>query len=840
MKEVQFSVGAKAARLIGRENIADVDGALVELIKNAYDADASCVLVKFYIPFPDIPNKVKISLLTDILSDDDLRKVMNYYDGNSGEVKRKKELTQKQQDELKDILFSYNHIVIADNGCGMPAEVVSSTWMYIGTSDKESNYVSEKGRVKTGAKGIGRFALDKLSKKSLMLTKAAENPVVRWCMDWEQFATARLIDEVKAEITTVETPYEVLVRKVFKDSDEIIKEHDWSKGTMIVLSPIREAWSKRLFQKVNTNLNSINPIGSADQFDVVIMNEYYPDYAYRTEKVAIDEDDFDYRIKVEYDGQEEMTVKLFRNEVDLAQKRITVEKYGQTAVKKVDEFWEREKFQKNEYKKEDYHKEISRVIKVQSALPEDELDKIKGVGPFKAEMYFLRNTNSSGYDIMKRVSARKRKKLLTHFSGIKIYRDDFKVRPYGDEGALYDWLGLGSRAQKSPAAPSHPSGSWRVEPYQMIGFVKIGRETNPRLEDMANREGIALTDTYYIFVSLLQKVIEEFEYDRQYIYREYAKWIKEIEDELSDFSERVKQEAMRRANKEKNERENSDRKKTSEETGNEKEKFTEEEMFGTVQRLIEESEKDLNSKQILQILGSSGVILNTFFHEFNAINTQFHIQASQIRSRINYILQGKEYTGLSAYNPYTRLDVLERNDKMTAAFLDVVMDGLKKESLAKQEISMSKLIADILRKWQLILEDKHIKINPTIFEENNINDFMSFAVVDMYIILNNFLLNSAWFLEQSHNPNREVSFELIEEENNLVLLMENNGPVLAEKFRNNPDKIFEIGETSKGEKGTGLGLWVVKETVERNNGNIGVVDRQDGFGLKISFKREER
>ena len=283
MKEVQFSVGAKAARLIGRENIADVDGALVELIKNAYDADASCVLVKFYIPFPDIPNKVKISLLTDNLSDDDLRKVMNYYDGNSGEVKRKKELTQKQQDELKDILFSYNHIVIADNGCGMPAEVVSSTWMYIGTSDKESNYVSEKGRVKTGAKGIGRFALDKLSKKSLMLTKAPENPVVRWRMDWEQFATARLIDEVKAEITTVETPYEVLVRKVFKDSDEIIKEHDWSKGTMIVLSPIREAWSKRLFQKVNTNLNSINPIGSADQFDIVIMNEYYPDYAYRTE-----------------------------------------------------------------------------------------------------------------------------------------------------------------------------------------------------------------------------------------------------------------------------------------------------------------------------------------------------------------------------------------------------------------------------------------------------------------------------------------------------------------------------------------------------------------------------
>ena len=54
MKKVQFSVAAKAARLIGRENIADVDGALIELIKNAYDADASCVLVKMDIPFPEI------------------------------------------------------------------------------------------------------------------------------------------------------------------------------------------------------------------------------------------------------------------------------------------------------------------------------------------------------------------------------------------------------------------------------------------------------------------------------------------------------------------------------------------------------------------------------------------------------------------------------------------------------------------------------------------------------------------------------------------------------------------------------------------------------------------
>lgn len=836
MQQIEFQVSAKTARLIGRENIADVDGALIELIKNSYDADATCVYVDFFMPFPDIPDRTARGVFSEYLSENELLFVQSCYEEEKGEWRKKRNLSNEDQDRLRKILFSYNRIIVADNGSGMTLDIVKDAWMYIGTSNKEHNSVSEKGRIKTGAKGIGRFALDKLSIQSYMYTKErTASEVLSWNMDWNQFEKAELIGDVKADLGFRNIQYREIVEKVLGEENPILLGHDWSTGTMIVLAPIREAWSSRLFKKVNANLKSINPIGSADRFEVIVKNHFSPEYDYRTEEVSIDEEDYDYRIKAEYDGQEYLSIWLLRNEVNLSKRYITVEKYGMVEKRPVEEFWCREKFQKTGYHKEDYGKEICFTRNVQDILPTDGLEKIQKVGPFTAEMYFLRNANNE-HEIMKTVAIRKRKKLLSQFSGVKLYRDNFKVRPYGDEGAMYDWIGMSERAQKSSISVANQSTAWRVQPYQMIGLVKIGRESNPYLEDMANREGIALTDTYYIFVGLLQECLKEFEYDRQYIYREYAKWIDSIEADMADYTKKIQEEAVRRAMSFNGGSGTSKQWKPAD--TKQQHKFSEEEMYDTVYKMMSESERELNSKQIQQILSSSGIMLNTFFHEFNAINTQFHVEASQIRSRINYILRGREYEGLAAYNPYHRIDSLEKNDMVTAAFLDVIMDGLKKENLKVQENSLKKMIGEILSKWTILLGEKHILLRPIVEEE--IEDKLPIALVDMYIILNNFILNSAWFLEQEHNHSREISFRLKEEADGLHLFMENNGPGLVEKYRDNPDKIFELGETSKEGKGTGLGLWVVKETVERNDGTISVMEKQEGFGLEIVWRKRRQ
>ena len=63
MKELSFRVAAKTARLFGRENVSNAEGAISELVKNTYDADATMCLVCFIPRFKSAPETLKSSRL---------------------------------------------------------------------------------------------------------------------------------------------------------------------------------------------------------------------------------------------------------------------------------------------------------------------------------------------------------------------------------------------------------------------------------------------------------------------------------------------------------------------------------------------------------------------------------------------------------------------------------------------------------------------------------------------------------------------------------------------------------------------------------------------------------
>ena len=241
MAKIQFKISAKAARLIGRENITGVDGAIIELVKNAYDADAECVYLQYNIKYPYLAQSFDYELITSDLSQDELLLFMQLYNVNDGmfekvtkeeyigqhilEFESEEKVSEEYsllENSVQHILFKRNEIVLIDNGCGMTKEIVENSWMRIGTSYKETNYVSDKGRIKTGAKGIGRFALDKLSTESLMYTKSDNSKLVKWNIDWEQFSNSKLLNEIDAELTeSNESFFEVVKGLVGEHFDKI-------------------------------------------------------------------------------------------------------------------------------------------------------------------------------------------------------------------------------------------------------------------------------------------------------------------------------------------------------------------------------------------------------------------------------------------------------------------------------------------------------------------------------------------------------------------------------------------------------------------------------------------
>jgi hypothetical protein len=107
----------------------------------------------------------------------------------------------------------------------------------------------------------------------------------------------------------------------------------------------------------------------------------------------------------------------------------------------------------------------------------DEDDTFNNIGIFNFTFYFLKrqsNSNDAKKFFNRNFMANNRKDWLNKFGGIKLVRDNFRVRPYGEtKNVAFDWLGLGSRKSQSPASVAKKEGGYRVEPDNVAGAINI-------------------------------------------------------------------------------------------------------------------------------------------------------------------------------------------------------------------------------------------------------------------------------------------------------------------------------------------------------------------------------
>ena len=261
-KKLRFNVSAYTAKLIGRENVSNLEGAILELVKNTYDADATkCIL---------------------------------YYD--------------KKNDSL----------YIMDNGTGMTEEIIKKHWMTIGNSSKTNEFISKRGRVQTGAKGIGRFALDRTGDTCVMYTKNQNsNDIIQWKVDWRDFDNKENLTDITAEIDYINGN---LYEKVNgnKYLNEMLRKYFKDTGTIFKITNLREEWNSDLIKNIIKNLATLIPPDIENEFAIYFFYEEQKE----KEALIISEniDAYDYKIQFSIKDNGKTIIKLDRNEFDFKDK----------------------------------------------------------------------------------------------------------------------------------------------------------------------------------------------------------------------------------------------------------------------------------------------------------------------------------------------------------------------------------------------------------------------------------------------------------------------------------------------------------------------------------------
>lgn len=854
---IPFKVSARTARLIGRENVASSKGAIIELVKNAYDADSKVCIVyfdnKFSTLLPEI-DETHYRRLTELgISDESLEEIYSK-DENEEKYLLRTELPEDKRNIFKNAISKFSALYIIDFGEGMTQNIIRDHWMTIGTDNKANDVFTKQGRVKSGAKGIGRFALDKLGGKCEMTTifnpapeihnadtdtdgNPTNNTGYNWIVNWEDFeGDFKTIDKVGAILTglqTVSIKEEVLKRIPETDLNKIESEKEFKYGTILKITELRDNWEEFFVEQVFSDLEVLVPPKEAGGFEIFVFSSLTPNKF--GEVLGSVCDDFDYKLVATADENQNVKIRIYRNE------------YNVELIPNA--FFDRPAMQKENYRKSDFLKgyweketTFSELLKGFKEIDED--NTFNNIGLFNFSFYFLKRQSNSidakkffNRDFM----SNNRKDWLNKFGGIKLVRDNFRVRPYGEvKNVAFDWLGLGNRKSTNPAGIAKPDGGYKVEPENVAGAINISRLTNVDFEDKSSREGLQESKTFQIFTLLITKIISEFEEDRAYIAREMAAY-----DDLIYGPERDRQKAEKlkdailaksRAKKESsanNSTENNNQNEQESESDKEKEILASE-----LDRKEEEIEKLKEEQKVLRGLASSGIVLASFSHDLSKLNDVLASRTDKLKELMLEKISEDEYLEIKdSKNPYKQLERIRKQDIKLQNWLNFSLGATRKDKRKRKQLFLKPYFENLKSDWNTVLEDRGIFLDIAEIEELDLRVFE----IDIDSIFNNILINSIdAFIISKEERERIVKIRVSSNSKEIVIDYHDSGPGLSSDITE-PEKIFEPLFTTKRnkqtgeEEGTGLGMWLVKSIVEENDGKAILLYPEIGFGLKITF-----
>ena len=466
----RFDINAAVVFRLGEELITDVVQALVELVKNSYDADATWV-------------KVTID-------------------------------TRGRNKSGRNYADAIGVILVEDDGHGMDGSTIQRGWLTIANSpkreDKAAGRLTSRGRTPIGDKGLGRLGSQRLAHNVEIATRPRADPTTEHyiAFSWEDFRDTTKLGEVPLK----------LERTVVSEKNQ---------GTTLILSDLREpeTWQGEAnLRTLQRELSAmISPFQEATDFHVHLEVDgkrlELAEITHRVRETAL----LKYAFK--FDGEVFRISGVARlnylqsNKKD--DQRLLDQLCRSDRGKALYEFLAAETRKRPSYFEFSERPEWFVEFGTQRAL--DDLDGVRrsngsaiNPGPFHGEVDVVSlETSDFQSSVIDRQSDYRR--FVRELAGIRVYRDGFGIR-VGE-----DWLGLGKQWTRG-------SSYYGLRPANVLGYVALSARYNPNLVETTSREGFQVTPHYDNFIGFLFEFVRFAGNFQEYLRRGVLQFLNEHRD----------------------------------------------------------------------------------------------------------------------------------------------------------------------------------------------------------------------------------------------------------------------------------------------------------------------
>ncbi|MFC1897177.1 ATP-binding protein [Chloroflexota bacterium] len=705
---------ARLLRTFGDELISSETVAVIELVKNAYDADATRVWVYFHEPL-------------------EIGKGM---------------------------------IEVIDNGHGMDLETIRTTWMEPATLMRKRSRFSEKlGRRVLGEKGIGRFASSRLAEKLEVITRrSGSDSETGVTFDWSQFDDEeKFLDQIKV-MWEQSKPKEICTGGVTEglwDKSEKLDDNELDHGTILRMRELKTVWGKTQFEDLQRRLSKLitpsfieSDSDIKQDFQIILkLPETFSEFSEAIKPPEIIKRPH-YIISGDVGAKGDYELKLkFRD------------------------------------------KGIEEIKKGVFSLSSGKTPKC---GPFKIELRVWNRDPSSLNAISgNEFTVAEIRGYLDFASGISIYRDNFRVLPYGEP--FNDWLRLDIRRVQNPTR--------NLSNNQILGSVSISSGENVLLRDQSNREGLMEGEAYDDLKELINSVLTVLELRR---WQERPKKKKMAERGLFvDFNLASIREYV-----------------TTKHPGDTQLLDAVKDKEKDLEKRVGEAEEVISRYRRLATLG---MLVDTVLHEGRLPLAKI-INISHIAVQDTYGAHEDNKKIMSQLRSHLRT-ILKQSDVLATLFRKIEPFGGRRRGRPSR-ISLEQVIYDAFYVLEKEIEQVGAGVDlPTTYTEVTVDQ------AEIQEVIVNLLNNSLYWLKQVPKDSRFIAVEVNKkEEYELEIIFSDSGPGIEEEYE---DMVFDPYFSTKP-SGVGLGLTIAGEIVsDYYDGRIALIKEGplDGATFSIVLRR---